>query len=451
MDIFFAYSCFDPCGYFSVSVMEETHMKLVPEWLEDDITNIRDKIWEPTHEMYKRIRASDSSSKPWPWVLTILLCFVVLFSTLGVCLYGWKQPDHWYSLFNYKIFYVFVLLSFLIPLLIIAACWYSFDRRFGKIQTMQNHIRQCTEKYRLVISDLKRQIAESRSQTITAPASGIETSLGLEQFSYWIVDAINNKTTHVHLAINTPLLHSFYWEGSANSCIMPYVRKPKPKHGEKATHWTELFCGPLATALQGNTDIDFLFLHLYSDWLKQTTKWFPFIKRSDFNCYEKEVKNFKQDIISILGREEDQPFQETDMLPFWLAIIRGKNGESNFGQVILGLTSREDLEKSIRVKNGKVVDFMDMADKKDFAQDVANEVVVLRSDDIKIVDFFDEVFRGLTLRNYNVVNVLRALLREGEHQELDVMFHADYDVHKHGHLKPDKIKGVLYSHKKIEG
>ncbi|MCD4670957.1 MAG: hypothetical protein K8S14_10985 [Actinomycetia bacterium] len=400
--------------------------------------------------LWKASRSKDSPSyQDWAWARVTGLASGLL-ALLGIVIYfDIMQPEPWWS---YKIPLAIITISFAVCFWILPSYWKKGIVCIGKLKSEikgiegdhKNEIARCNDEK----SNLQRQIAAQKSKTICASPSKVECEKTLEQFSEWVIDAINKNTSQLHLAINTPLLHCFH-RSDDGLAIKKYERKMPDNH--PVNHWAQLFCGPLATKLNGGLDkesLDFRFLYLDPNTQKVTIRWFPFFEEKNFEEYTKQISSFRKDISASLGKEEDNLFQETDMLPLWIAVVRNKNdNETESGQVILALTGQEDLSVGTRRENGESVDNMDMHERKIEARKVADGVVVLRSADMEIVNFFDQVFRRQTLRNYHMIGAIRKLLREGEWKGLDLMFRADYHGHKHGQITPDEVKDVLYSYK----
>jgi hypothetical protein len=393
--------------------------------------------------------------RPWPWIFFALLLAVVLSLSVGLLLHALGMLDSfWKGLFTSLTLLICGLLT---PFWIVAACWWTFEKR--DLERNQREVKRSHKCESIRAAFLRKrsaydfELAVLRSQKQTAPPVGLERVTGLPQFSTWVVDAIDSQTKQVHLAVNTPLLHCLHWPAPKGQVVMPYARLDRPTAGHGADNWARMFCGPLAIKLNQCADkanLDFLFLYLDPDTQRQSIRWFPFFEKNPFADYTRQIEAFKTDVVTALnkpGTELDTVFQETDMIPMWIAVIKGGTVAAPTSQVVLALTGPDDLNIGSREENGKSVESLDLLGKKEFAHRVADGVVVLRSGDPEIVKFFDDVFRRLTLRNYRVVNMLRSLLREGEHGGLDVMFSADFSDHKHGHLKvmDIKAKDVIYA------
>jgi len=399
--------------------------------------------------LWKDSRSKDSPSyQDWAWARITVFASVLL-SLLGITIYFLiMQPEQW----PYTTSWFIISISFVVCFWILPSYWAKgivcirkLESKIKKIEAdHENEIARCNDEK----SNLQRQIAALKSKTICASPSGVECEKTLEQFSEWVIDAINKNTSQLHLAINTPLLHCFH-RSDDGFAIKKYERKIPPDN-HNVNHWSQLFCGQLATKLNGldKESLDFRFLYLDPNTQRMTIRWFPFFEEKNFEEYTKQISAFRHDISTLLGKEEDNLFQETDMLPLWIAVVRNKNDdETENGQVILALTGQEDLSIGTRRENGESVDNMDMHARKIEARKVAEGVVVLRSADMEIVNFFDQVFRRQTLRNYHMIGAIRKLLREGEWKGIDLMFRADYHGHKHGQITPDEVKDVLYSYK----
>ena len=399
-------------------------------------------IFSPAFNLIK------TKPKPWLWLTGTFIIFLLIFLYI-VIIKIYSSYSSTLTIFNFiKTQWLFLLLSmlasFLISIWLIPFCWFKSDHMIKelKIQLSQQEkqSQEQQDKLKIEIQTLKKTIADNNKSSDQVACS-IQRHTGLEYFSSAVLNAIDTSTYQLHLAINTPILHSFHISSNSKGKLEGYKRTMDSKH------WSSYFCSLLVNkidSITNKTNFDGHVLYLDPNWQRLNIRWFPFFERNDFKVYKESIDNFKKDISDIYPKII---FEETDMIPLWIGVIRSKNGENDSARLVLGLTGPETLMKGEREADGKSVDSMDISKRREFADNIAKRVVVLISKDIDIVNFFDEVFRRLTLRDYHIVQMLRSLIREGEHQGLDVMFRADYQSHKHGDLKPDKIKDVLYSRK----
>ncbi|MCJ7635315.1 hypothetical protein MUP77_23365 [Candidatus Bathyarchaeota archaeon] len=443
-------------------------MEWIPEFIRKFFREKYEACWVPFENLCK------ASPRPWPWVLAMLLCVIALILPIGQIVYILTSPGPWYFFFFKKSFWVPVIFVFIVVVMTVSACWRECEMRFKEIinkdQSRYKEFIQCRNRYTIKEVLLQNELARCISKQEIDTTSKIERQTGLQQFSTWILKSIDTMKSkkwtdcQLHLAMNTPLLHSFYWSGKPDGrCMKEYTTvdhtnldlKTLKKEQLDKLNWSGFFCGPLVNQIDEYTfdTLDFHFLSLHPVWLRQSTRWFPFQKREHFDIYKKEIENFKNSVAGALNTnvsDVDTLFQETDMLPFWIAVIRGKANGDNVGEVVLALTGSEDLRKVTKLENGRSVDQMESIDDfKNFARGIADNVIVLKSNDANIVNFFDHVFNNLILRDYDMVRLFRELLREGQHQGLDMMFRVAYDTLHHANIDhKHNIKYVVYSTEK---
>jgi len=405
-------------------------------------------IISPGLTLIKRCGPNQPKPKPWLWLGATFLFFLLIHLYIALIKFYFSDSHTIFTFMESQ--WEFLLLSmsvsFVISIWIIPFCWsrsdYIIECLTMQISGERKRRLNRDNELGIQIATLRKNIADLKISSFTNVPSSVERHTGLEYFSSAVVNAIDINTYQLHLAINTPILHSFYMPSDVHDKLKHYSRT------SDTGHWASHFCAQLVNkvdSITNKTTFEAHILYLDPDWQRVNIRWFPFFDRDDFNLYKNAIGDFKQDVSSVCRKPVI--FEETDMIPLWIGVIRSKSEGTNSDRLVLGLTGPEDLAKGEREVNGKAVDSMDKNKRKEFANDIANKVVVLMSEDGKIVNFFDEVFKRLTLRDYHIVHMLRSLLREGEHQGLDVMFRAGYQSHKHGDLKPDKIKDVLYSRK----
>ncbi len=444
-------------------------INIIPEFIRKFVREKYEACWVPFICLCKSFK---SPKKPWPWIWLMLLYIFAMIFPIGHIVYDWKTPESWYSIFLDKSFISSVVFVFLVVILTFSAVWNESEMRFRRIvDKHKSRYKQFIKRrndYKIREGVLRTEMANFVSEGVDEK-SQIDKEFGLQQFSMWVLNSIDTMKTdawtdcQLHLAINTPLLHSFYWPGKHDGrCMKEYTTVDHTdltldtldKEQLADLCWSGFFCGPLVNKINAYTydTLDFHHLSLHPVWLRQSTRWFPFKKRVDFDTYKKEIENYKHGVAGALNKDlsdVDTLFQETDMLPFWIAVIRGKSNGKKVGKVVLALTGPKDLGRIIKPDNGQYVDQMESIDDfKDFAKSIADNVVVLKSNDINIVKFFDQVYNNLILHDYDRTRLFRELLREGQHHGLDMMFKVAYDALEHKNIvHEDNIKYVVYSAK----
>lgn len=297
----------------------------------------------------------------------------------------------------------------------------------------------------LIVLPLLLFLAQFWVRYAQQPTGNMEISQGLEKFSEWVCEAIDDDTTTVHVASNTPLLHSFYCNTVNGKAFAPFV------YG-KDDNWGQLFCTPFIEQLRKchkkkKLD-DFQFLNLFPKRLQNRVPWFPFAAQGDFEDYCACIDRFKETLCEHLGQSIDWAhacFHETHVLPLWIAVIKRSKGvflmpwiTFRDDIVVLALTDRKDLQKSFR-RNASV------EEKKKEARRIMRQVMVLKGNDPRIVDFFDNVFDRLLSSTMETPETILNFLREASDDGLSVMFRQGYNENMHQHFKPSSLTHVLFS------
>ncbi|MBC8233979.1 hypothetical protein H8E77_30905 [bacterium] len=275
----------------------------------------------------------------------------------------------------------------------------------------------------------------------------LEFGKGLKKFCKWTTDAINERTTCIHIAVNTPLIHIFHDKSDIES-LSEY----------RDGSFEQEFCNPLCNALeQCKSEVGYVkFLYYSPEILRTKVPWFPAKDENNFKKYLIGIEEFKKDVVRrhIKGASSDVQiesfvstiFRETSMLPLWIAVITGTQPPPYFSKentVILALTNKQDLEKEPESSATNI-------QRKKFASQLAENVICIRSTTPDIVSFFDDVFMDMWKQEeINLEHILDLLHRCRRGENTEVLLREPYNAATHGKWEPDKPEHVLYSTKRI--
>lgn len=273
----------------------------------------------------------------------------------------------------------------------------------------------------------------------------IESKKGLEHFSQWTVEAIDSHTKSISIATNTPLIHIFY-----DNPDVPALSA----YGGEST-FEDKFCYPFKDALSTcrRSVKNLQFLYVAPEVLGQTSPWLPISADDDFETYINGISAFQQEVITSYAtgidtsqKKDDRinsVFRKATMIPLWISVITrtGSLGRRPENAVILGLTNRRDLTKSLHESAGNV-------EKKQMAAEIAKDVMCLRSTDPDIVKFFTGVFQSLwdeENRNFDFIFSLLHRARRGH--EIEVLLREPYDRALHADWVPGSPDHIIYTTK----
>lgn len=270
----------------------------------------------------------------------------------------------------------------------------------------------------------------------------LEFDKELSTFCKWTTDAINDRTTCIHIAVNTPLIHIFHDKPSSET-LSEY----------RSGDFEDKFCYPLCDKLaECQSEAGYIkFLYYSPEILRTRVPWFPAADNGNFDKYLKSIREFSRDVVRrhIRGSTDDTAvdskiptiFRETSFLPLWIAVIRGKRPAPSFSNedtVILALTDQMDLTKE--PDSGATNQA-----KKKFAAQLAKSVICIKSMTPDIVAFFDGVFMDMWQQEeIHLEHILDLLRRCRQGEKIEVLLREPYDAARHN-LTPGEPSHIVYS------
>jgi hypothetical protein len=384
--------------------------KLPPRWTEPVNQFCRHRVSDVSDLIGHIFHANEYNRRSWPLILLFLFLSVLLwlkFISVFAWILNYLSPVDMPVLDSWPC-------SFLLFLLVIGSPLLVFIARFWT----------------------------RHSETTSG---NLEISQGLEEFSKWVCSAIDKDTTTVHVAANSPLLHSFYCRSKNGKALTAY-------EFEKEDCWGQLFCTPFIKrmAMCKNKLNSFAFLSIFPERLRNRVSWFPFADKSAFEDYTSSIDLFRDRLAMHMDKDRcwiDGCFHETHMLPMWIAVIHCKRPitcmpwtEFREDTVVLALTDRKHLQR--RVKKSASVE-----EKKKEAKRIADQVMVLKCNDPRIVDFFDDVFERLISHTMEAPETIVNFLRQANDDKLRVVFQQEYSD-EHEEFNAKSPAHVLYSTEK---